>query len=446
MASAPLPLLTFTGHRNVDEPRAFWHKFFQTCVQLRLDAKSKCEYFASTLELDSPAYTWFHTLPTATQNDYDQLKAAYETKYRTTQKPDAMPDDDALEYLEKTFPVAATGLLEYDNKPNEPARRRYRSWGRDIAAAAHKQRIDSRVVSMLKKRVPKVLQEVIGKASSWDEFADAIEAADEERMKTRLEETARIERVEKQMEAMMKNQGPSARERELEALIRKMSQISVTPQSVPPRVAANTQTQYAPPSQQQPPTTRTQSGPTQTTNGGVGRAGTTPADWPARLAALKLNARNPHPDTPDGKAAYYNDVKRWAERYGVGTRADEHKPYPLTPGTRPIGSGECWYCGRDWHGGNQSACIATPVPIAEKEWRRLADSILKNTGTDTTAVGRALRQAAKDTTNVNFVDDTFEWQPGSSPTFSEQYGDASEWNSYTSSSTHANAESGEGKV
>lgn len=444
-----LPSLTFSGNPNIDDPRHFWHKFHQACVLARIPKTERCELFEATLELDSPAYVWYQALPSATGNDYDQLKKAFETKYNTTKKPDAMPDDDALEYLEKTFPLGTEGLLEYDNKPDEPARRRYRTWGRNVAAAAIKQHISDRVVGMLRKKLPKVMQEVLAKASSWEQFATAIEGADEERIRTRLDDTARLERLEEELQEMKKIRTRSNADYDLEALVRKLGSITIAPQSASSRVASSAPTHTV--TQPPPPTARAPSGPAPT-----GAASRTPgyASWPDRLVALKKNARDPHPGTPAGRAAYHTDLKEWEKRHGTSGQPDETKPYPLTPGTRPVGSGECFTCGQDWHG-TANGCGVDPIPAAENSWRRTANTILKNNGVNTTEISRAHRQAARTAPNVNIVQAADDWQPGSSSTIFSQYsnpwqygGDAHEqaWTPYASSSTYANAESGEGKV
>ena len=94
---------------------------------------------------------------------------------------------------------------------------------------------------------------------------------------------------------------------------------------------------------------------------------TTKEEWRARMEALKQNARDPYPDTQEGRRAYEADMTKWHVRYGDANRADETRPYPLTPGTLPVGQGECFWCGRDWHGMN-NPCPANVIPLAGNQW------------------------------------------------------------------------------
>ncbi|KIK41122.1 hypothetical protein CY34DRAFT_49195, partial [Suillus luteus UH-Slu-Lm8-n1] len=54
-------------------------------------------------------------------------------------------------------------------------------------------------------------------------------------------------------------------------------------------------------------------------------------------------------DTPNGQAAYEEQIRQWEMRWGRGARCTEQSPYPLTPGTAQICSGECFRCGAHGH-------------------------------------------------------------------------------------------------
>ncbi|KIJ91496.1 hypothetical protein K443DRAFT_654402 [Laccaria amethystina LaAM-08-1] len=122
---------------------------------------------------------------------------------------------------------------------------------------------------------------------------------------------------------------------------------------------------------------------------------------PQRTDAEKLDLIRrilpPHPDTATGWAAYEAEVTAW-NRNNYGRAAHETRPYPLTPGTSPVASGECFGCGKVGH--ISAVCTTnTRIPEAERTWRQKANSI------------RAGANAASRTTNpnVNLVaeDDVF---------------------------------------
>ncbi|KAG2349504.1 hypothetical protein BDR05DRAFT_847801, partial [Suillus weaverae] len=54
-------------------------------------------------------------------------------------------------------------------------------------------------------------------------------------------------------------------------------------------------------------------------------------------------------DTDAGQTAYNKQQRQWAARWGEGARCIESTPFPLTPGTAQICSGECFRCGAHGH-------------------------------------------------------------------------------------------------
>ena len=59
---------------------------------------------------------------------------------------------------------------------------------------------------------------------------------------------------------------------------------------------------------------------------------------------------------------------------GYGSAAHESRPYPLTPGTSPVASGECFSCGKTGH--PSATCTSNRrIPEAERAWRQKANSI-----------------------------------------------------------------------
>ncbi|KAG1760456.1 hypothetical protein EDD22DRAFT_765284, partial [Suillus occidentalis] len=54
-------------------------------------------------------------------------------------------------------------------------------------------------------------------------------------------------------------------------------------------------------------------------------------------------------DTATGQAAYEEQLRQWRNKWGSGARCSEHTPFPLTPGTAQICSGECFRCGAHGH-------------------------------------------------------------------------------------------------
>jgi hypothetical protein len=101
----------------------------------------------------------------------------------------------------------------------------------------------------------------------------------------------------------------------------------------------------------------------------------TDADKPAIIKCIPP----PHPNTTAGWAVYNEEIVNW-NRNNYGRAVYETRPYPLTPGTCPVASGECFGCGHLGHG--SATCTATTkVPETERVWCQKANSI--RTGANT---------------------------------------------------------------
>jgi hypothetical protein len=102
------------------------------------------------------------------------------------------------------------------------------------------------------------------------------------------------------------------------------------------------------------------------------------AEKPAheRLADVLNKALPIHPRNVEGMALYNAQVALWQSTHGQnGKGPNETRPYPLTPGTVPVASGECWKCGHRTH--HPGPCLSAPVPALETKWRSIAQTIRK---------------------------------------------------------------------
>jgi hypothetical protein len=91
---------------------------------------------------------------------------------------------------------------------------------------------------------------------------------------------------------------------------------------------------------------------------------------------------------------YNIQIVQWNTEY-AGQQVSEIRPYPLSPGTTPVASGECWKCGMLGHMG-PSCENPTPIPGFESRWRSIATSIKHSC--PLTAMG-----------NINFINEVNQW-------------------------------------
>lgn len=126
---------------------------------------------------------------------------------------------------------------------------------------------------------------------------------------------------------------------------------------------------------------------------GIGRGGGTNQRQPQqplrnrpvaeRHADLIEFAPPQHPDTNDGRAAHRAQCAKWHTENPT-SKPDERRQYPLTPGTAPAGSFECWGCGQKGHrsGAGQGICPGDILPQPERDWRRIASFIAREFNRD----------------------------------------------------------------
>jgi hypothetical protein len=91
----------------------------------------------------------------------------------------------------------------------------------------------------------------------------------------------------------------------------------------------------------------------------------------------RVNELIHHPDTSTGQAGYEEQLRQWRAKWGNGARCSEHTPFPLTPGTAQICSGECFRCGS--HGHISPECqVPQDMQLMKNEtiWRGICSRIL----------------------------------------------------------------------
>ncbi|KAF8161915.1 hypothetical protein K438DRAFT_304361 [Mycena galopus ATCC 62051] len=96
-----------------------------------------------------------------------------------------------------------------------------------------------------------------------------------------------------------------------------------------------------------------------------------------RLRRITATPAVIHPRTTAGLAAYALQITAYEQKHGVsGNKPNEDRPYPLTPGTVNVASGECHGCGTMGHFSTRCTAPANlRVPELETKWRQIAQSI-----------------------------------------------------------------------
>lgn len=83
-----------------------------------------------------------------------------------------------------------------------------------------------------------------------------------------------------------------------------------------------------------------------------------------------------HPDTEAGRQAYTQQVQDWHGQHGATAMPNTDRPYPLKPGTAPLGSRECFACGMNTAPFHQSTeCTNNALPAQESRWREIVSRL-----------------------------------------------------------------------
>ncbi|KAG0691595.1 hypothetical protein DFH29DRAFT_884113 [Suillus ampliporus] len=127
------------------------------------------------------------------------------------------------------------------------------------------------------------------------------------------------------------------------------------------------------------------------------RRGGSPADH--MRTATQYATIPHHPNSEASKQAYAQQIQEWHTQHGADAIPNSQRPYPLKPGTSPIGSRECFNCGLTTSPPHQAYdCANKPVPMQETKWRETVSRLVSRTLAVPTTPGP--------TSNVQFITNT----------------------------------------
>lgn len=371
----------FHGDKEDENPEDFLRSFFRRMGTANDEVKK--QQFRYFLQADSAADEWFEELPEKDKKDWNAIEAAFNKRW---------PRKKAAKKTAEEYEEEITGLrlkMEDLGKKEKTAGREVYShivWADKMATVVKGAKLETTTtyIGHVRKELPKLLREKVGAGyADWTTFLQAIRDVDLDYIRDGVDiwrkEQNEQEALKKRVQQLEKlTASPTA------PLRQQMTTFGI---GNPPNTTQQLRQAIAPTN----PFTgnsggrgnlfqATQTAPTTTSQNTNPRPSATQADRVALLTCLQKYPH--HPDTESGRQAHRAQQAEWAKTHGLNAFVTESTPYPLRPGTLPVGSGECFTCGFSGHMGRRdgSTCNGNrALHPHEQTWRAICSRILRQT-------------------------------------------------------------------
>lgn len=370
----------FHGDKEDENPEDFLRSFFR-----RMGAandESKKQQFKYFLQADSAADEWFEELQESDKKDWTAIENAFNKRW-----PRKKAAKKTTEEYEEEITGSRLTMDDLGKKEKTAGREIYShiAWADKMTTIVKGAKLETTTtyIGHVRKELPKLLREKVGAGhANWTSFLQAVRDVDPDYVREGVDiwkrEQSEQEAIKKRIQQLEKlTASPTA------PLRQQMTTFSIGSPT------ANT-------TQQTRQTTATPANPFAGNTGGRGNLFQTPAETPVqntttrppatqadRAALLICLQKYPHhPDTEAGRQAHRAQQAEWAKTHGPGTFVTESTPYPLRPGTLPVGSGECFTCGFTGHMGRRdgSTCGGNrALHPHEQTWRAICSRIFRQT-------------------------------------------------------------------
>jgi hypothetical protein len=368
----------------------------------------KVQRLQNGLATNSVAEEWFDGLSGPTKANWNLVETAFKTRWPRqvliAQTTEQRRQRLRLERLKKED----IGVMVFSNGVEMTGQARWANKIQSLAMLAEDP--TGALIHSVRENMPALMRKLVkGSFDTWVDFCTAVKAVSDEEIESAVEEEKRISTVEeesKKLRAQLLLQSPTA------PLRTAFSGFGLDRRTSPARAASviaddanifqggtmgagNIMHGFQ---------ATSRGGQNVPGSLGFGRGGIGFRDARLRHTDLSANTKDmvQHPDTPQGNAAYAQQVVAWKaanpNKYKGG---DEFAPYPLMPGTDPVGTDECFNCGLRHR--IRTAHLRPEVDPFEIFYRRVANRIIKDSCTPPAAPAAPTRSIPS---NVHWVDAT----------------------------------------
>ena len=370
----------FHGDKEDENPEDFLRAFFRRMGSANDDVKK--QQFKYFLQADSVADEWYEDLKLQNKKDWNAIEEAFNERW---------PRKKGAKKTTEEYEEEITGLKlkteDLGKKEKTAGREVYThiAWADKMATIVKGAKIETTTtyIGHVRKELPKILREKVGAGhTDWTVFLQAVRDVDIDHIRDGVDlwkrEQDEQEALKKRVQQLEKlTASPTAPLRQQMTTFN-IGGNSQQPRQSPTAVPTNPFTSnsggrgnlfQAP--QAKNPTSMQNNTP---------RPPATQADRAALLVCLQKYPH--HPDTEPGRQAHRAQQAEWVKTHGLNAFVTESTPYPLRPGTLPVGSNECFTCGFSGHMGRRdgSTCGGNrALHPHEQTWRAICSRILRQT-------------------------------------------------------------------
>ena len=375
------PAIFFWGDNRADDPvPGNFLKLINSGFKESSSNTFKAKQLENGFATNSVAEQWFDALGAATKADWDLLEATFKVRWpKEVIVPPTVEQRRSRLRAEK-LAKEDIGVIVMANGVEMTGQARWAS--KILALSALAEDPTGALIHSVRDGMPDIMKKLVkGTFGTWAEFCTAVKAVSDDEIDTAIAEEKRISAVEDESKRLrtqlQAQQSPTA---PLRTAFGGFNINRPRPPTVPPlseaqffqsgTMSANNIMSGFQPTRGTTPVPNPSSAPTQRTP--IFRANH------LRHADLSANTKDMvhYPDTPEGQIAYQAQVLAWKTANSHKQKGgDEYAPYPLTPGTLPVGVGECHTCGLRHPMGTPH--LRAIVDTFETNYRRIAGHIIR---------------------------------------------------------------------